>query len=104
MWELKDKYKSCCHNDSCDSFDTCIECWDEWAERNPPMTNADRIRAMSDEELARFIESIGEYVAKGTYCTELLNVKDFPYSCMDNKECCVKHACEWLKQPAEEEL
>ena len=58
MWALKDKYKECCHNDACESFDTCIECWDEWAERNPPMTNGDRIRSMSDEELANFLLNV----------------------------------------------
>ena len=61
MWDLKDKYKECCHNDDCESFGTCIECWDEWAERNPPMTNADRIRSMSDEELAKYLTDKTEY-------------------------------------------
>ena len=83
MWELKNKYKDCCQNSGCDSFDTCIECWDEWAERNPPMTNADRIRAMSDEELA----------------TDLLDM--FEQICEDgvpSKEWML----EWLKWPVEE--
>ena len=86
MWELKDKYKECCHNDDCESFDTCIDCWDEWAERNPPMTNADRIRAMSDEELAEFISACG-CPDHSNYCEASCTV------------CTLK----WLKQPVEGE-
>ena len=52
----------------------------------PPMTNADRIRAMTDEELAEFLWGDG---------------------CPGSKrECdgdCVKCFLEWLKQPAEVE-
>lgn len=44
-----------------------------------PVSNADRIRAMSDEELASFLESL---------CHRLL--------------CDKKYFLEWLKQPAEE--
>lgn len=52
----------------------------------PPMTNADRIRAMSDEELAKII-----------MC---------PYD-VDPDSCCPESTClecckKWLKQPAEE--
>lgn len=54
-------------------------------------TNADRIRAMSDEELAKFIGEEGfhcEICSKGV-----------------NSECdlrCSTYCLEWLKQPAEE--
>lgn len=58
MWKIEDKYKVCCHNASCDSFDSCVDCWDEFSDRCPPMTNADRIRAMSDEELADFLSRL----------------------------------------------
>ena len=49
---------------------------------NPvPMTNADRIRAMSDEELAAFLFQVGY-----------------------NHRCGLKeYALEWLQQPAEED-
>ena len=53
-----------------------------------PMTNADRIRAMSDEEIAKVPAKFG-------------------YSCVfPQKECgesdtCEKCLLEWLKQPAE---
>lgn len=50
-----------------------------------PLTNADRIRAMSDEELADFISACG--------C---------PDHARDCKESCKDCTMEWLKQPAEE--
>lgn len=43
----------------------------------PPMTNADRIRAMSDEEMAQFIFELYEYPLENGYL-------------------------KWLQQPAEE--
>lgn len=53
------------------------------------MSNADRIRAMTDEELARFI--MGETV---DYCHIGL--------CLDG-ETCVGCMLKWLQQPAEED-
>ena len=56
--------------------------------RTEPITNADRIRAMSDEEIAKVPAKFG-------------------YSCVfPQKECgesdtCEKCLLEWLKQPAE---
>ena len=67
-----------------------------------PYSNADRIRSMSDEELAKFIDDIAQSVADGEYCTLFLNVKNFPYSCEDTKKACVAHVVDWLHQPAEE--
>ena len=64
-------------------------------------TNADRIRSMSDDELANFIDDIAQSVADGEYCTAFLNVKNFPYSCEDTKKACVAHVVDWLQQPAE---
>ena len=52
-----------------------------------PQTNADRIRAMSDEELAEFISSCG--------------CPDHAKSCMAS---CTDCTLKWLKQPAEESL
>ena len=54
-----------------------------------PKTNADRIRAMSDEELAEFIRWDVCVMARG-----------------DNRECCGDCddcVAEWLKQPCEKE-
>ena len=74
--------------------------WDPCASQTP--TNADRIRSMSDEELAKFIDDIAQSVADGEYCTAFLNVKNFPYSCEYTKKACVAHVIDWLQQPAEE--
>ena len=53
-----------------------------------PMTNADRIRAMSDEELARFLASVeNRRSANGGGA----------------KWCGMAHALNWLQQPAEED-
>ena len=51
-----------------------------------PQTNADRIRAMSDEELADFISACG--------CHD---------HAIDCKASCKDCTLEWLKQPAEGE-
>ena len=53
--------------------------------RKKQQTNADRIRAMSDEELADFITD----KEKG-WCTDI------------GREMYYQHNLEWLKQPAEE--
>ena len=55
-----------------------------------PMTNADRIRAMSDEEMAEFIISIPMCVGEDEDLNCEIDV------C---KECFLK----WLRQPAEED-
>ena len=62
----------------------------------PPMTNADRIRAMSDEELAEFISRIeigdfGPQVYGKTFC----DMCKGQYECDDCR-------LWWLQQPAEE--
>ena len=82
----------CCHNCKkdaivCDVYHKCGKDCKEWEA--PIQTNADRIRAMSDEELAEFLESAhtsmaiklgGEYIVRAK---EYISI--------------------WLKQPAEEE-
>ncbi len=67
--------------------------------RPTPQTNADRIRAMSDEELAPVLRAI-------------INTQDCPMGEMECDDCFFKEVCwhgsewhgkeiEWLKQPAE---
>ena len=53
-----------------------------------PMTNADRIRAMSDEELAEFIKNIK---VRAVFCKAAKNNDAFDELC----------SAEWLQQPAE---
>lgn len=67
-------------------------------EAPKPLTNADRIRAMSDEELAVFLErSTGgcETCAADCVCN---GPEDLPA-----KEVCHQGVLVWLRQPATEE-
>ena len=56
-----------------------------------PITNADRIRTMSDEELAKFIANPCQCAVEP--------------ECDGYRECgndsCLKHLLDWLQQPAE---
>lgn len=61
-------------------------------------TNADRIRAISDEALAEFLEKVHEYPCEA--CCNNLS------SCRRNnamEPVCKRHYFAWLQQPAEEE-
>ena len=62
-------------------------------------TNADRIRDMRDEELAKMLNDIGWDCH---FCTEHLRLDNEPL--LRGKKCdekCAEHCLEWLKQPAE---
>ena len=64
------------------------------SRKDDKQTNADRIREMSDEELAEFLNGVEEYGISSHYI-------DVPCDC-----CCEKTACdecwkEWLKLEAE---
>ena len=56
--------------------------------RTEPMTNADRIRAMSDDELIEFIKNIK---VRAALCKAVKNNDAFEELC----------SAEWLQQPAE---
>ena len=64
----------------------------------PVITNADRIRAMSDEELAAKISSrcISDIVCGG-------NCKAFATLDKTSQQQCVEIVLDWLQQPAEED-
>ena len=73
-----------------------IACLNRRAQSNEPLTleqstNADRIRGMSDEELARWL--VG-----ATVCERVCDEDEY---CHGNE--CVKRVTRWLKQPAKEE-
>ena len=71
-------------NDFCDHSEDCNDC-DVWVHGNGGKvvpSNADRIRAMSDEELAVFLRTV-EY-----------DVEQFPF---------VQDWDKWLKQPVKED-
>lgn len=65
-----------------------------------PQTNADRIRAMSDEKLAKHLYDIGWDCH---LCAEHKRLDNEPL--LRGEKCdekCVENCLEWLKQPAEE--
>ena len=75
------------------------ECTASFCEyRRKKQTNADRIRSMSDEELAAKISSrcISDIVCGG-------NCKAFATLDKTSQQQCVEIVLDWLKQPAEEE-
>ena len=61
-----------------------------------PLTNADLIRAMSNEELATFISEIADECERNTECNQHCYGCDIEY--------CVRESClKWLRQPTEED-
>lgn len=65
-------------------------------------TNGDRIRAMSDEELAKLFWSIIH--ERELLIIEKLNEQGIEASLFEAPNASVKAHMEWLKQPAEEEV
>ena len=69
------------------------------AKQIKKITNAQKIWAMSDEELAR------RWCVKipyGNLCANVLFVSAFTLACFGSEDECVTHNKKWLKQPAEE--
>ena len=76
----------------CKKNNSCTRCWKTNAKKCPyfnQKTNADHIRSMSDEELAKFIENIK---ARAAFCKVIGNNEAFEKLCSG----------EWLQQPMEE--
>ena len=76
------------------------ECTASFCEyRRKKRTNADRIRAMSDEELARHLHCIGWDCH---LCAEHISLDNEPL--LRGEKCdekCEEHCLQWLQQPAE---
>lgn len=88
--------------ENCTKYDDCRTgsglTWPCGAYVPKSVTNADRIRAMSDEELAAFLERV--HVDPCSACCDNL------YWCRRNnapEPICKNHFLEWLQQPAEED-
>ena len=70
--------------------------------RTEPITNADRIRAMSDEELAKILNAFTEYFSECNRSADEVDCKD----------CELNHLCqlhegksiEWLQRPVEGDM
>ena len=68
-----------------------------------PQTNADRIRSMPDEELAREINLLLEGEISSPYCRELPECDDdLERDVLIPLERCEQCVLNWLRQPAEE--
>ena len=64
-----------------------------------PLTNADRIRSMTDEELADWLAR-----TQIANVAEALEIANIPWERKDSTEEETKREClEWLQQPAEED-
>ena len=93
-----DKHCRICHNTSCSNHGKNISfLGDGWKCNYIPVpTNADRIRAMSNKELATFISEIADECERNTECNQHCYGCDIEY--------CVRESClKWLQQPAEED-
>ena len=94
---IMDKHCRICHNTSCSNHGKNISfLGDGWKCNYIPVpTNADSIRAMSDEELAEFLCDFRGCDTDENTCI----------GCKGEQYCRAGHAgtMEWLKQPAEEE-
>ena len=78
---------------NCKKNSSCTMCWKTSDKKCPHFiqkTNADRIRAMNDEELAEFIKNIK---VRAALCKSVKNNDAFEELC----------STEWLKQPFEGE-
>lgn len=87
----------------------CGECESRWfCDINPdecdawtdpvPQTNADHVRAMTDEKLAVFLECFGVC----HYCQEYEEASFVEYGIPDCDGDCGRHLMDWLKQPHKE--
>lgn len=95
---MKETYKSRVFTDTPQRFrenrDNIFYC-DKYRDRKKKITNADRIRSMSDEELAEFLYTVAVFGIKRQYEDVSCN------SCYERNECaeCWK---EWLELETEE--
>ena len=86
--------------DFCDHNSDCAGCPHNddsgGVYREAPITNADHIRSMTDDELAVFLECFGVC----HYCPEHERLENEPL--LRGERCdedCEKHMLDWLKQP-----
>lgn len=79
---------NCQHNSNSRDNESCCKC-------GRKKTNADRIRNMSGEELAKYIYDVSEHCADCVVCG------DDCASCDGTEDICVPKIVEWLKSEAE---
>ena len=103
---------------NCKKNNSCTMCWKTSKKKCPHFvqkTNADRIRSMTDEELAEFIRSMVDgsynydfacykYTNYVTHHSDPANKGIYLYKCDDcESEGIGLDVLMWLQQPAEEE-
>lgn len=81
----------------CAEFDWCVENEDCGLFKPKPMTNADHIRAMTDEELTRFF---AENCGCDDWC---MHKRSGACASKSENECCLDVWYRWLKSPVEQE-
>lgn len=94
----KDCHSRCVHAGKDRKF-VCINGVSCKITTEKPQTNADRIRAMSDEELAEILVEEKEYGVCHIPFFRCPGGKDFDE---DKYEDALQYTIDWLKQPAEE--
>ena len=92
-----DKHCRICHNTSCSNHGKNISFLGEGWKCNyiPVPTNADRIRAMSDEELVVFLD---RFSSRCLDCAEDAKNKSCPIY-KEGRYCRPQDIMEWLQQP-----
>ena len=94
---MENKGCNTCKYEHCDNQDyPCSKCSHAFIDKYEPKTNADKIREMSDEELAEFLDIVGEDGISSQYA-------DIPCDCCCEKTECSKCWKEWLQSEAEQE-
>ncbi len=96
MLDVVDSHGSCYvykHNGGDARLRNVLDCLKAQQEREnqKPMTNADRIRTMSDEELEQFINHFN-----------ICDIRTSEECKMSYCACCEVCVMDWLQQPAEE--
>lgn len=81
-----------CPSPGCPLFGDCLS--EREGNSKPPMTNADRIRAMSDEELAEFLAEEQYRIANVIFQAAGYGLE---------KQAIYARRLDWLQQPAKED-
>ena len=84
-------HKDTCHGENSDSLMTCFQRKEECTSLKPK-TNADRIRSMTDEELAEFL-----HLTNDCCCDYVMKRR-----CPDFDKCGVECWLDWLKEEVKE--
>ena len=85
----------CKYNEKSETEYPCNQCVHNATDKFKPMTHADKIRSMSDEELAYYIFGVSVGSAPCVKCSDDCDL------CELSDEDCKKKTLEWLQSEAE---